>query len=150
MSYTKKVCSDEKLIEAANSEPTMATAAAKCGIHYNTFRRRAKVLGVYKPNQGGKGTKKGHYSSRIPTQEILEGTHPQYQSYKLRNRLLEEDILEYKCKICGISEYMGKPLSLELDHINGNSRDHKIENLRLLCPNCHSQTPTYRSKKRNE
>ena len=50
---------------------------------------------------------------------------------------------EYKCEICGISEWQGKELSLQLDHINGINNDNRIENLRLLCPNCHSQTETF-------
>ena len=149
MTYSKTKCSDEKLIEAAHREPTMAKAAARCGLHFTTFKRRALELGVYMPNQGSAGVKKGHHSTRIPTEEILEGKHPQYQTYKLRNRLIEESILGYKCNICGINDHMNLPLSLELDHINGDRRDHRLENLRLLCPNCHSQTPTYRSKKRS-
>lgn len=51
--------------------------------------------------------------------------------------------MEYKCAICGISEWLGNPLSLQLDHINGISNDHRLENLRLVCPNCHSQTETF-------
>ena len=52
-------------------------------------------------------------------------------------------ILESKCNNCGISEWLGVPISLELDHINGIGYDHRLENLRMLCPNCHSQTDTY-------
>ena len=49
----------------------------------------------------------------------------------------------YACTTCGINEWQGKPLTLHLDHINGINNDNRIENLRLLCPNCHSQTETY-------
>ena len=63
----------------------------------------------------------------------------------LRKRLLYER--NFTCEECGIgNEYNGKPLSLELDHIDGNNSNNLIENLRILCPNCHSQTPTHRSK----
>jgi hypothetical protein len=53
---------------------------------------------------------------------------------------------EYKCNICNIKDWLSKSISLELDHINGNNKDNRFENLRLLCPNCHSQTPTFRCK----
>lgn len=64
----------------------------------------------------------------------------------LKNRLVKEGRLEYKCAECGIVEWNGLPLSLHLDHINGINNDHRIENLRFLCPNCHSQTDTYAGK----
>jgi 5-methylcytosine-specific restriction endonuclease McrA len=66
--------------------------------------------------------------------------------YPLRSRLLNNNILKNECYICGISEWLGKPLSLDLDHINGISDDNRLENLRMLCPNCHSQTETYRGR----
>ena len=64
----------------------------------------------------------------------------------LKRRLINEQILIYECFICKISEWNFKPLSLQLDHINGINTDNRIENLRLLCPNCHSQTETYAGK----
>jgi len=56
-------------------------------------------------------------------------------------------LLEYKCSICGINTWLNKPLTLQLDHINGDNRDNRIEILRLLCPNCHSQTDNFCGKK---
>ena len=69
--------------------------------------------------------------------------------HSLKKRILQEKLIEYKCSECGITEWNGKPIVLQLDHINGNNRDHRIENLRLLCPNCHSQTDTYSRKKKH-
>jgi Zn finger protein HypA/HybF involved in hydrogenase expression len=56
---------------------------------------------------------------------------------------------EWKCECCGITEWQSKPITLELDHINGKNRDHRLENLRLLCPNCHSQTSNFRGRNIN-
>jgi 5-methylcytosine-specific restriction endonuclease McrA len=77
---------------------------------------------------------------------ILEGKHPQYSTLKLKKRMITEKILPYVCDECGISEWKNKSLTLQLDHIDGNSKNHRLENLRLLCPNCHAQTETWCGK----
>lgn len=70
----------------------------------------------------------------------------------LRRIIITDSLLPYKCAICGIKEWNNKTLSLELDHINGINNDNRLENLRFLCPNCHSQTTTYgsRNQQKNE
>lgn len=66
---------------------------------------------------------------------------------RLKIRLVNEGYKEYKCSICGnIGEHLNKKLVLQLDHINGICKDHRLENLRFLCPNCHSQTNTFSGK----
>ena len=62
----------------------------------------------------------------------------------LKSYLLESR--EYKCEICGLAEWMGRSMPLELDHKDGDSVNNKLDNLRLICPNCHAQTETYKAK----
>ncbi len=139
------MCSDKEIIEACNSSTTMAQAAVKVGLHFNTFASRAKKLGCYKPNQAGRGINKSS-GKKIPLDLILNGKYPEYQTFKLKTRLLEEGVLINKCSVCNITEWNGKKLVMELDHINGDRKDHRLKNLRLICPNCHALTETYRAK----
>ena len=80
-----------------------------------------------------------------PLNEILVKDST-YQSHKLKRRLLSEGIKTHICESCGLSEWQGKLIPLELHHNNGNNRDNRLENLTLLCPNCHALTDHYRGK----
>jgi hypothetical protein len=71
-----------------------------------------------------------------------------YNRSSLKKRLIDEKILEYKCEKClNSGEWLGEKITLQLDHKNGIFNDNRIENLRFLCPNCHSQTDTFAGKK---
>lgn len=71
--------------------------------------------------------------------EILVENSQYTNMTSLKNRILKSGLIEYKCAICGnLGKWNEQLLSLQLDHINGDHTDNRIENLRLLCPNCHS------------
>ena len=80
--------------------------------------------------------------SATPMSELLvAGTYRGRHNLKLR--LLKEGVKQNRCERCELSAWQGEPLSLALHHINGDRLDNRLENLELLCPNCHSQTDTY-------
>jgi len=136
----------EEFIRITNESLTMKQAAVKLGLHFNSFRRIAVKYGVYRPNRGGKGTHKHKENGTTPLTEILEGNHPSYQTFRLKLRLISEGIFIPECSECKNTQWNKKEIPLELDHIDGNSSNHLLDNLRLLCPNCHAQTETYRGK----
>jgi Zn finger protein HypA/HybF involved in hydrogenase expression len=61
----------------------------------------------------------------------------------IKARLVTEGLKRHECEECGLIEWRGRPLSLALHHVNGDGHDNRLENLALLCPNCHSQTPNF-------
>lgn len=84
---------------------------------------------------------------QIPLEEILVENR-NYNSNTLKKRLIESGLKEDRCELCGCSnEWNGKPIILQLDHINGNHSDNRLDNLRIVCPNCHSQTETFSNKR---
>lgn len=88
---------------------------------------------------------------RYTTKDILSGLHENFKSSAFKKRLIDEGYKINLCEICGQTDtWNNQPLTLQLDHINGRSFDNRLENLRILCPNCHSQTPTYGSKNRQK
>jgi len=137
---------DELIIEVTTRSLTMASAAAELKMHFNTFKRHAVRLDVYSTNQAGRGIKRKAPSSAIPLQDILDGNHPSYQTFKLKQRLYKAGLKENVCDICGIDSWIGAQLNCELDHIDGDRTNHKFVNLRIICPNCHSQTKTFRAR----
>jgi len=137
----KKIDKD-LFIKTCSKEPTMAKAAARLNLHFNTFKKYALEFGCYFPNQSGKGIKKNIKKRILNLEEYATRA-------SIRKIIIKENLIEYKCSECSIQAWNNKPLSLHLDHINGMNNDNRLENLRFLCPNCHSQTETYtgRNKK---
>jgi 5-methylcytosine-specific restriction endonuclease McrA len=91
-----------------------------------------------------KAKRRGEITSRrfgMSIGELLSS--PQRDRKHVKTRLVREGLLKNSCQSCGLASWHGKPLNMHLDHINGVKNDNRLENLRMLCPNCHSQTPTY-------
>lgn len=86
----------------------------------------------------------------IPLIDILDGLYPTYKTYTLKKRMIDAGYLIDQCSECGLRDWNGKPITLDLDHINGIYNDHVRSNLRLLCPNCHSQTDTYKGRNKKQ
>lgn len=131
--------SETEIIHSYNKHRHLGRIAADLKIPFIQVWRMCKKIGLEFDNGGGAKTK-------IPLNEILAGEHPYYQTLKLKKRLIREGVLQNKCAICSISEWNKQPITMQLDHMNGDSSDHRLENVRLLCPNCHSQTDTWCGK----
>jgi hypothetical protein len=138
---------DNEFIKIVTTSRSMASAARELNIPFTSFVRRAKRWGVYTPNRNEIGVNKGQSKPKIPLDEILLGYYPKYSKRSLKRRLFETGTFEPICNKCGVGEeWNGALLSLQLDHINGISTDHRLNNLQILCPNCHSQTENFCSK----
>lgn len=137
---------DEEIIIACDNSDSMSEAARKLGIGLTTLKLKGEKLGCYKPNQGRKGLK-GTSSYKYTLEEVYSGVGFM-KSATLKLRLYKAGLKENVCDKCGISEWMDKPITCELHHIDGNPKNNSFENLSILCPNCHTQTDNYGNKKR--
>ena len=144
----------EQLQEAVQTSTSMRQVLAKLSVapyggNYDVLRAKLKKLGVDTSHFLGRAWNRNRQlAPKTPLERYLEGARP-IQSYKLKNRLLKLGVLAPVCVGCGLRSWLDQPIPLELDHVNGNNKDNRLENLRLLCPNCHALTPTYRSKRRS-
>lgn len=143
----KKSWSDDSLRVAVANSITIAEVLRSLGLsvspgNYPPVKRRIQELNLEVSHLKGKS----HGTSRVrkrSTEDLLKvgGT---ISSSKLKTRLLKEELLENRCYSCDLGPlWCEKPLSLQLHHVNGDPQDNRLENLRILCPNCHTQTSTF-------
>lgn len=111
-----------------NNSKTLRTILDKYNIDYSHFTGRARVYTI----------------NHVDISDYLNNLR-KIKTSELKEKLLKEGLKEYKCENpeCGLTEWLGKPIVLQLHHIDGNNNNNNLENLQLLCPNCHSQTENY-------
>ena len=108
----------------------------------NSYRKTAAYFG-FASAAWYKAIKRGEIKTRPMGKPIKMLLLTGKSRQNIKHRLLRAGLLENRCEECGLSEWRGRPLTAHIDHINGIRNDHRLENLRMLCPNCHSQTETY-------
>jgi hypothetical protein len=150
---SKRNYNKEKLEEAVRNSYSIAGVLrylniVPAGGNYFTIKRYIKSWDIDISHFTGKLWNKGKHAicnPAKPLEEILVEDSI-YPSYKLAKRLIKAGLKETICECCKLSKWQNKPIPLELHHINGIHSDNRIDNLQLLCPNCHALTDNYRGK----
>ncbi|MNS24755.1 hypothetical protein D3C72_566180 [compost metagenome] len=130
------------------AEVTRKLGLKLSGSVHRMLKARVVEFGISTEHFLGNGWSKGLQSRNFksPEERLRQITRP-VSSRILKRAYLLLTNSHYACKTCGIHSWQGKPITLHLDHINGDPLDNRFENLRLLCPNCHQQTDTWGFKK---
>jgi len=145
-----KNVSKEEMKEVLNTSKSMREVILKFNLSpngsggYRNIKKRIVDLGLEIPKYNYYGN--GELRKKLLDKDVF-CENSSYPRQSLKRRIIKNGLIEYKCLECGnTGEHNGKNLSLHLDHINGINNDNRIQNLRFLCPNCHSQTETYSGK----
>jgi DNA-directed RNA polymerase subunit RPC12/RpoP len=151
---SRRTWNKEEFVVAVATSTTILEVLTKLNLsinhgNYVTFHKYSRLWNVdvshFVGSRKGLATQWGTESVLLE-QVLVENSF--YSKIRLKKRLIKEGLLPYRCAECGIHEWRDKSLVLQLEHRNGNTFDNRLENLCLLCPNCHSQTNTYAGRNR--
>lgn len=151
--------SESQIISAVKNSLSIAQVCRilnikPCGGNYKTLKQKFKLWKIDISHFTGAAWNQGekfiNFSKKIPLREILVKNSTYGSTTHLKHRLFKEGYKKEICEKCGIVKWNNKKISFELDHVNGINNDNRIENLRILCPNCHSQTPTFRGRNKRK
>jgi hypothetical protein len=146
--YTKEQLAKAVKESTSKRQVLLKLGVAPYGGNYDVLRKALYHFCIDTSHFTGQAWNKGkQLPPKVDLEKYLSNQIP-IQSYKLKNRLLKDGVFEHACMSCKRKTWLSQDIPLELDHINGDNSDNRIQNLRLLCPNCHALTPTYRSKNR--
>jgi hypothetical protein len=132
---------ESEIKDAQSKCNTAADCARYLGISYVTYKKHCDVYGLFKTNQWGKGSKKRYWNpnkGKYPLNRILQGEFPEYPAYRLKDLLIRSEVKKPECEQCGYKDrrITDNKMPLILNFEDGNSKNHKSENLRILCYNC--------------
>lgn len=133
-----------EILEWISQDQSKAFMCKQLQCKQETLNSYLKKMGIeYAGNQGGKGIK--HDPGYKTAEEYIQSNS--IKSSKLKDKLIRDGIKQDCCEQCGISEWLGAKLVLELHHKNGNHYDNSLDNLIILCPNCHSIQESHKNSR---
>lgn len=133
-----------EIIDLYLNNVSIKNITEKFGVSHTLIKKILIEKNIYKPK-----------NRKMNIKALLEGKIQYNNPYNgalnttIKKYLINQKLKEWKCEICNIEKWNEKEIILELDHIDGNRNNNYLSNLRLICPNCHSQTDTWKKKNKN-
>ena len=152
--FKSKYITDEQWIEAISTSLSYSEALRKLGLrdsgaNFTLIHKHIDRLNIDTSHMTGKRWNQGErfkpFNKEIPFDEMFS-KNTYHNTGALKRRLFREGLKEKRCECCGLNEWQGREIPLELHHIDGDKTNNSVENLQILCPNCHALTDNYRGK----